>query len=604
LPDDTPRPVLIFDGDCSFCRAWVDFWHSLTGDSLEYLPFQEASERFPDVPLEDCRKAVQFVTPEGRFPGAEGVCRFLAGVPGYRWLFWCYRFVPGFAFLAAFTYRVIANHRSPAWRFTRALWGEHIERSTYHTAAEMFSRALAIIYFIAFLSFGLQLRGLIGSEGILPAREFLSAVRSQLGSSAPWQLPTLFWWGNNDVALLSITWSGAALALFSLLAKAHSKWQRMIFAVLWAYYLSIVNASQVFMSFQWDWLLVEAGFLAIFLQPAKSRVWLYRWLLFRLMLESGLVKLLSGDPTWRNFTALNFHYETQPLPTPLAWYLHLAPEWFQKFSVGGVFAIELLVPFLMFGPRRLKYFAGIGTITFQCLIILTGNYTFFNVLTIALCLFLFDDAFFARRGMGTRSSWGRFNAAPEITRGPNRYVTAGLLSLVLFLSAVELAATAGKLPLPLGRAAQQISQFGFVNHYGLFAVMTTQRMEIQVEGSQDGERWEPFWFRYKPGPLNRRPLWVEPYQPRLDWQMWFAALSNARDNPWFIRMMVGLLSGSKPIAGLFERTPFEGVAPKLVRATVYEYHFTTWDERRKTGNYWKREIKGLYFPPVGLRAGQ
>ncbi len=352
------RPVLIYDGDCSFCIAWVDFWRSLTGDSLEYLPYQQASVRFPDVPIEDCRKAVQFITPEGRFPGAEGVCRFLASVPGYRWLYWCYRYVPGFAALAALTYRFIANHRSPAWRFTRALWGEHIERSTYRTASELFSRTIAIIYAVAFLSFGLQVRGLVGSEGILPAREFLDAVHQQLGGTAWWRLPTLFWWGSADVTLLSIAWGGVALALISLLTKAHSGRQRLIFIVLWAYYLSIVNAGQIFMGYQWDWLLVETGFLAIFLQPAKSRLWLFRWLIFRLMLESGAVKLLSGDQTWRHFTALNFHYWTQPLPTPLAWYANLAPGWFQSISVGFVFAVELVVPFLMLAPRRLRHFAG------------------------------------------------------------------------------------------------------------------------------------------------------------------------------------------------------------------------------------------------------
>jgi predicted DCC family thiol-disulfide oxidoreductase YuxK len=595
LPVDSSRPVLIYDGDCSFCRAWVDFWRTLTGDSLEYLPFQEACERFPEVPLEDCRKAVQFITREGRFPGAEGVFRFLAGVPGYGWLYWCYRFVPGFAPLTSMVYGFIANHRSPAWRFTRALWGERIERATYRTAAELFSRALAIIYAIAFLSFGLQVRGLIGSEGILPASEFLAAVRNQLGGMAWWRVPPLFWWGSADLTLLSITWGGVALSLLSLLTKAHSRWQRIIFVVLWAYYLSIVNAGQEFMSFQWDWLLVEAGFLAIFLKPAKSRVWLYRWLIFRLMFESGAVKLLSHDPSWHNFTALNFHYETQPIPTPIAWYMHLLPEWFQKLSVGGVFAVELALPLLMLGPRRLKQLAGIGTIAFQCLIMLTGNYTFFNLLTIALCLFLFDDAFFAR--------W-KLTVKTAATRAPNRWVTAIVWALVVFLSGVELGATAGKLPEPVALAARQISQFGFVNHYGLFAVMTTQRMEIQIEASQDGQTWEPYLFYYKPGPLNRRLPWVEPYQPRLDWQMWFAALSNARENPWFVRTMVGLLRGSRPIAGLFELTPFSGRLPKLVRATIWEYHYTSWEERRKTGNYWKRELKGLYFPAVGLRAGQ
>jgi hypothetical protein len=174
----------------------------------------------------------------------------------------------------------------------------------------------------------------------------------------------------------------------------------------------------------------------------------------------------------------------------------------------------------------------------------------------------------------------------------------------VFLSGVELAATTGTLPRWAGQAAQQISQFGFVNHYGLFAVMTTERLEIQIESSADGEHWEPYLFPYKPGPANRRPAWVEPYQPRLDWQMWFASLSSVRENPWFLRMMAGLLHGSKPINALFAQTPLGGATPKYLRATIYQYHFTTWSERQKTGDYWTRELKGLYFPVVSLRTGQ
>lgn len=592
---DNSRPVLIFDGDCSFCKAWVEFWRKLSGDSVEYISYRQSGKRFPDIPVEDCRRAVQLVTPEGRFSGAEAVARLLDGIPGYGWLLWCYRFIPGFAALASFAYRLIANHRNAGMKLTRALWGVPVEPGTFFTASELFTRALSAIYAVAFISFGLQARGLVGSEGILPIRDFLAAVHQQLGAMGMWRLPTLFWWGTADVTVLSVTWGGVVLALVSLVTKAHSKWQRAIFAILWAYYLSIVNAGQVFMSFQWDWLLVEAGFLAIFLKPIRSRVWLFRWLIFRLMLASGAAKLLSGDAAWRQLTALRFHYETQPLPTTLAWYAHLAPDWFQAFSVVMVFAIELVVPFLMLAPRRLRHFAGIATIAFQVLIMLTGNYTFFNLLTIALCLFLFDDAGFR--------SW-KINLRPVSTRMPNRFVTATVWTLVAFLSVIEVGSLVTKVPAPIVAAGHQISQFGFVNHYGLFSVMTTQRMEIQIEGSQDNQTWEPYLFRYKPGPLGRGLPWVQPLQPRLDWQMWFAALSSARDNPWLVRVMVGLLRDSKPIAALFEQTPFGGTPPKFLRATIYQYHFTSWDEHRKTGNYWKREEKGLYFPVVSLRGGQ
>ena len=332
----------------------------LTGDRIEYLPFQQGLERFPDVPVEDCRAAAQLITSDGRLSGAAAVFGVLADVPGYRWMSWCYRSVPGVAPIANGVYRLIASQRGAAMWITRIFWGADVKPPTWNIASDVFSRALAMIYFIAFLSFGLQLRGLIGVEGMLPAAEYLNAVRSHLGNMALWRLPTLFWWGSGDVAMLSIAWGGVALSLVSLLTRAHSRWQRIIFIVLWAYYLSIVNAGQVFMSFQWDWLLVEAGFLAIFLQPFRSRVWLYRWLIFRLMLESGAVKLLSHDPSWHNLTALHFHYETQPLPTSLAWYANLAPLWFQKISAGFVFVVELIIPWFMFGPRRVRQVAGCG----------------------------------------------------------------------------------------------------------------------------------------------------------------------------------------------------------------------------------------------------
>ena len=591
------RPTLIYDGDCSFCIEWVGFWRALSGESVEYISGQEAiaSGRFPELTAEDCRKAVQFVTAEGRWSGAQAVGHFLDRVPGYGWFHWCMRFIPGFAALASFGYKWIAGHRGFALGVTRVIWGVPVRPSTWNTAADLFARILALIYAIAFLSFALQARGLVGSEGILPARDFLEAVYRELGAVAMWRLPTIFWWGNSDIVILSITWGGVVLSLMSLVTKRHSRWQRIIFVVLWVYYLSIVNAGQVFMAFQWDWLLVEAGFIAIFLRPGRARTWLFRWLLFRLMFESGIVKLLSGDSSWHNLTALQFHYETQPLPTPLAWYAHLAPAWFQHSSVAVVFAVELVIPFLIFGPRRLRQIAGTAIIFLQLLILLTGNYTFFNLLTIALCLFLFDDACFARWKLASK---------PIALRPPLRAVTAAVWTLVAFLSVVELWSLAGKAPGPLVAAQRQVSQFGLVNHYGLFAVMTTKRMEIQIEGSLDGETWQPYLFRYKPGPLNRRLPWVAPYQPRLDWQMWFAALSGARENPWFIRTMVGLLRDSKPVNALFEQTPFGGAQPKLLRATIYEYHFTSWEERQKTGNYWKRELKGLYFPVISLRGGQ
>jgi hypothetical protein len=554
---------------------WVGFAKSLTGDRVEYVPYQTAADRFPEITAGEFQKAVQFVTPEGRSSGAEAAFRLLGDVPGYGWMLWLYNRAPGFALLAEALYGFVARHRNGFHAVTRALWGRQVVRSTYHAASSLFGRALSLIYMVAFASFGMQARGLIGSEGILPLNIYFRIAQGQLGNAAYWRVPTIFWWMHSDFALLSIAWGGVALAAISMLARPHSRWQRLIFIILFVYYLSIVSAGQIFLSYQWDSLLLEAGFLAIFLRPSLPRVWLFQWLLVRLIFESGLVKIMSHDPSWRGLTALAVHYETQPLPTAIAWYAHQLPMWFQQVSTAAVLGIELGLPLLMLGPRRLKHIAGFGTIALQLLILLTGNYTFFNFLTLALCLFLFDDAFFAGR-----------KYQPVLPARSGFAVSAGLVAVVMTLSFV-----------PLDIAAP----FNIVNRYGLFAVMTTQRPEVEIEGSNDGQVWLPYIFRNKAGPLNRAPGWVAPFQPRLDWQMWFAALGNFRQNPWFVRLVISLLEGSKPVLALLERDPFGGKPPQQIRAVVYEYHFTSFEERRRTGNWWKREEKGMYFPPAGLR---
>ncbi len=569
---------------------WVGYWKELTGDRVEYLPYQTAGKRFASVSFADFRQAVQLFEGERRSGGAEAVFHLLAHYAGATWPLWIYRHIPGIAPLTQALYRFIAAHRTLGYRVTRALWGRNPVPATWNTASSYFARAIGLIYLVAFVSFGRQVRGLIGSQGIQPVTEFFSEVIRQLGGSGYWQVPTIFWWVHSEFGLESIVWGGAVIAAVAAFGRPHTSGQRAAFAVLFLYYLSIVNAGQVFMGYQWDFLLLEAGFLAIFLKPAWTRAWLFRWLLIRLMFESGAVKLLSHDPTWRSLTALTVHFETQPLPTPLAWYMNQAPLWFLKGSTFLVFVIELGLPLLMFGPRRLKQVAAFGTIGLQVMILLTGNYTFFNWLTIALCLFLFDDAFFARRKTDVGS-----------LRPANRKVSAALFAFIMPISIVGLAGMFGyRTPGVFNAAPAAVSQFGIVNQYGLFAGMTTTRPEISIEGSNDNIGWQPYVFRDKPGPLNRAPAWVAPMQPRLDWQMWFAALGNYRENPWLIRFMERLLEGAPPVLELIEQNPFPDKPPRYVRAIVYDYRFTTFEERRKTGNWWKRELKGTYFPPISL----
>ncbi len=450
---------------------------------------------------------------------------------------------------------------------------------------------LALVYMAAFASFGSQARGLLGSEGILPVERYLPLGPPSLQLFL--RAPTLFWWSRGDLSLLAIAWGGVALAAVAILAKPHSSWQRSIFGVLYVYYLSIVNVGQIFMEFQWDFLLLEVGFLAIFVGPDRWRVLLFRLLLFRLMIESGLTKLLSHDASWINLSALTYHYQTQPLPTPVAWIAAQLPLWIHKLSTATVFLIELVLPFFMLGPRRLKQIAGVGTIGLQLLILLTGNYTYFNLLTIGLCLFLFDDECLAQ--LRIRPSYRTTPGRPA-----NRQVTIVLSTVIALVSSAEIWGMFARTPPLVDSILRAQASFGIVNRYGLFAVMTTTRSEIEIEGSMDGDTWLPYVFPHKPGPLGRAPTWIAPFQPRLDWQMWFASLGTARENPWFTQLLVRLLEGSKPVLALFERAPFGGAPPKYIRAMRYRYRFTTADEHRRTGNWWFRESDGTYFPPASL----
>ena len=449
--------------------------------------------------------------------------------------------------------------------------------------AGLFLRVLGLVYLIAFLSFGAQAEGLIGSRGILPAADYLRGLRAAIGARAYAYAPTVFWANSSDLAL-RIAWiAGAAIAIILTLGFL----RRTCLVLLLALYLSISVAGQDFWSFQWDILLTETGFLAIFLDSSPGRAWLFRWLLFRLMFMSGAVKLLSGDPTWRDLSALEYHYLTQPLPTPIAWFMYQLPGWFQRMSTAFVLGVELLAPFLIFAPLRFRHAAAGLLIGLQVLILLTGNYAYFNLLAIALCVFLFADPAPRLARLETRAHRGVTLAVAAFV-----LVTSGLQFLEMF-----------SFPLPeLARNyLVRISPWRLVNTYGLFAVMTTTRPEIVVEGSNDGTHWLAYEFRYKPGDVKRAPPWVAPHQPRLDWQMWFAALGSAEQNTWFYSFAARLLEGSPPVVGLLASNPFPGGPPRYVRALVYDYRFTDFAARRSTGAWWRRQEQATYLPAIALR---
>jgi len=620
------KPVMIYDGDCNFCRRWISRWQQATGDRLEYVPFQEPGvfERFPNLRHEDCERAVQLIDTDGQIhSAADAVFRALAFAPRRHWTLWLYQEVPGVKPITEWFYRLVARHRAGFSRLTRFLWGQHVEVPTHYLTRWVFLRLLGLIYLIAFVSLWTQVDGLIGSNGVVPAADFMEALQrgsvAHNGWGAYWLAPTLCWFNSTDAFLHFLCAGGA---LLSVLVIAGIATPLALFGC-WAFYLSLLIVSDVFLSFQWDILLLETSFLAIFFAPFQilprlSResppprlwLWLLRWLLFRLMLSSGVVKLTSGDPSWRNLTALTVHYETQPLPTWIGWYAYQLPAWFQKFSCGVMFGIELGVPVLIFAPRRLRFVACWVFMAFMGLIALTGNYCFFNLLTVALCVLLLDDAALLewcrviRLGRWVKARPGPAAVGPRWRFWMSLPVAAAIL-VVTVMQQIHVCRIRVKWPRSVRRVYmntfQSIAPFRSVNTYGLFAVMTTSRNEIIVEGSNDGLTWRPYEFKYKPGKLTRRPRFVEPFQPRLDWQMWFAALGDYRNNPWFIDFCIRLLQGSPEVLALLKENPFPDAPPRYIRAVVYRYHFTDFATRRATGQWWRREFEGAYCPILSLR---
>ena len=474
--------------------------------------------------------------------------------------------------------------------------------STYALGSWFFLRLLGLIYLAAFLSLAGQIKGLIGERGILPAAPFLSS-RRRWGRARFWRIPTLCWIDSSDRFLLFLVWSGVVLSALLTVGVASF----LALPLLWLFYLSLFSVCRIFLSYQWDILLLETGFLAIFLAPVELWstptkaiapspliVWLFWWLLFRLMFSSGVVKLRSGDCSWRKLTALCHHYETQPLPTPLAWYAHQLPVGWHKISTAVLLAIELVSPFLILAPSPGRYLAAALFILLMLLIQGTGNYGFFNLLGISLCVLLLDDGFLLSIGQHAGAT---IEAAP----GPSQRQgwMLALFCLIMVLSvAPMLRLFRFDIAWPgfLAGIFEGLERLRLVNSYGLFSVMTTERPEIVVEGSRDGTHWEAYEFRWKPGDIRRAPRFVAPHQPRLDWQMWFAALSFYINNPWFVRFLERLLEGSPEVLALLRTNPFGQTPPRYVRAVLYDYRFTDRQLRKTTAAWWRRERRDLYSP--------
>jgi hypothetical protein len=492
----------------------------------------------------------------------------------------------------------------------------------------IFLRALGLIYFSAFFALVFQIRGLIGPDGILPAGEYLEVISRQFGPSRFWFAPTLLWLSTSNHMLTAICWAGMIASLLLVV----NAWPRATLLVCFVCYLSFVAAAQDFAGYQSDGMLLAAGFIALFFAPkglwpglgrasppARATLFLLQWEWFRIYFESGVVKLASGDLEWRHFTAMDQYYQNGPLPTWIGWYVQHLPHWFHAFTTSATLVLELGLVFMLFLPRRWRIACFFIVTAWQIPVIFTANYTFLNYLVLSLGFLLLDDRVILRF---TPARWkpalllpsAREQTTPQETAQPTTVeagspqrslrpfpalklaLTSVMLIWVFYVTTAQLIwMFVPYLPLPTSPVAA-LEPFRIANRYGLFAVMTRGRYEVEFQGSNDGVNWTAYPFRYKPQALNKRPGIYAPYQPRFDWNLWFASLGSWRQNILVVSTEERLLAGAPDVLALFADNPFPQGPPKEVRAVLWQYWFTSLAEKRATGDWWGRQWLGLYAP--------
>jgi hypothetical protein len=459
---------------------------------------------------------------------------------------------------------------------------------SYLIARWIWLRALGGIFFSAFYSLYFQIHGLIGPRGILPAGEYLNAVHRALGLKSYWFAPTLLWINSSDAMLSAIVWIG----LVASTAIIFNIWPRLSIAVSGICFLSFIGAAQDFASYQSDGMLLEAALLSIFLAPrgirpgmgidrppSRATVFMLQWEWFRIYFESGLVKILSGEEQWRNLTAMDKYYENGPLPSWIGWYVQQWPHSFHAFSAGLTLSVELVVVWLLFAPRKNSLCRGIAfaiVTPLQIGIILTANYAFLNYLVLCLGVLLLDDSI--------------LRGPVPLPKSRKPSIVAAVVLTTIFLTSIF------SFFMPSFPTVTLLDPFRVANRYGLFAVMTRNRYEIEFQGTRDGTTWIPYPFRYKPQDVRKAPGLYAPYQPRFEWNLWFASLGSVQENPWVLNTEARLLENSPPVLRLFAANPFDGKPPMAVRAVAYQYWFSTTAERARTGAWWRREPLGAYAP--------
>jgi Lipase maturation factor len=481
-------------------------------------------------------------------------------------------------------------------------------RGSYVITRFFLLRLLALVYCVAFLILVRQLDPLIGSDGLLPAARYLDQVRAAMGSRLDGflALPTLFWFDCSNTTLHVAAWLGLILSVAALLGSTNAALQ----LALWALYLSFVQIGQLFWGYGWETQLLETGFLAVFLCPLRSVrpfpdasppvvvIWLFRWLIARIMLGAGAIKL-RGDSCWRDFTCLIYHYETQPVPNPLSWWLNAEPHWLAKVGVGFNFLVELVAPFFLLGPRLLRIVAGCLFVAFQIILILSGNLSFLNWLTIVPALACFDDATLGRllpRRLRERVAQRAAGAQPSRLHHGAAVVLAAVVAILSVNPILNILS-------PQQAMNRSFDPLHLVNTYGAFGSVGRQRYEVVLEGTSDDEigphtQWREYQFPCKPGDVSRRPCFITPYHYRADWQIWFAAMSDAGREPWLLHLIYKLLQGDPVVNSLFAVNPFPDRPPHFIRAELYRYQFTRPGDGNP--NWWRRTLVGAYLRPVSL----
>ncbi len=482
-------------------------------------------------------------------------------------------------------------------------WCSPLDSSSYGLARFGLLRFLGFIYALAFFSLAQQLDGLISSDGLLPATLFLQKAQFYFGEDATaWiRLPTLFWLDSSDASLHLACYIGLALSLSLLAGFAHA----LQLFLLWAIYLSFNGIGQVFYGFGWEILLLEAGFLAIFLAPfgrgltppSTAVIWLYRWLLFRVILGAGLIKL-RGDACWSDLSCMEYHYQTQPLPHMLSWYWHQLPPLLHKISVLATHIVEIIVPFFLFANRRWRHPAALVQIAFQILLILSGNLSWLNYLTIALCLACFDDEYLRRFAPTRLITYVETQLSARRSHAQHLSIYA-LCVAVFFLSTNPIQ----NMVSPQQAMNRSFDSLHLVNSYGAFGHIGKKRYEIVIQGTGDeligpDSEWHEYEFFAKPGRLDQRPPLISPYHHRLDWQLWFAAMSDYKSHPWLAHLLYKLLQNNSTSLGLLAHNPFPKIPPAHIQADLYEYEFTTFAD--DSPNWWKRKRLGTYLGPLSI----